>query len=192
MSRFSQALLVGMALSAAVSAGCGGGGGSTPTLTAIPLVPGVTIGRVVFPNGSTSQGGQGSPVAGIPCGNEVLNYHIHAHVSLFVNGQQDAIPAQIGITSACLYYLHTHDASGIVHVEATQPQTFTLGQFFQIWGEPLSTTDVAGFTGPVTVYVNGVPYTGDPNAVTLAAHEEITLEGGTIVAPPTYSWPADY
>ena len=198
MSQCQRGVRMGCALAALSvilwgASGCNSGSGSpAPGVTPIAIVPGGTIGRVVFADGDTAQGGQGATIDNIPCDLAPPGYHIHAHVSLFVNGQQDAIPVEIGITNACLYHLHTHDASGTIHIEAPSPQTFTIGQFFDIWGQPLTTTNVAGFTGPVTVFVNGAPYSGDPGAIVLTSHEEITLEVGTTVTPPTYSWPAGY
>jgi hypothetical protein len=91
----------------------------------------------------------------------------------------------------CFYWLHTHDATGIIHIESPVQKTFTLGDFFAIWGEPLSRTDVAGKRGPVTVYVDGRLSGGDPAAIPLTEHREITLEiGAPLVKPPRYTFPA--
>jgi hypothetical protein len=30
--------------------------------------------------------------------------------------------------------LHTHDTTGLIHIESTDIRTFTLGQFFDVWG----------------------------------------------------------
>lgn len=162
------------------------------------LIPGTTLGKEVFPDGDTQQGGQGQIVDGIPCGMEShaqVAYHIHAHVSLFVNGEQIAIPLGLGIGNAgdnraCFYWIHTHDATGIVHLEAPTATNFTLGQFFDVWGQPLSATNVAGFHGTVTAHVNGTRYQGDVRAISFASHMEITLQVGTpVVSPPTYIFP---
>ena len=61
---------------------------------------------------------------------------------------------------------------------------------FDIWGQPLDRTIVAGINGPVTAYVNGAQYDGDLRAIPLTAHQQITLEVGTpIVPPPNYVFP---
>lgn len=172
---------------------------------AIPLHEGGLVGAVTFANGNTASGGQGATVDTIPCGSGVDAEHYHAHLSLIVNGVQLAIPLGIGIMDAvvrgdtlaiagtCFYWLHAHDRTGIIHIEpSVAGHTFTLGEYFDIWGEPLSDSNVAGNAGGVTVYVNGARYTGDPRAIVLAAHQEITLEVGARVAPPTYTFPADY
>lgn len=176
--------------------GCGSGssGPAAPT-GPIQLVPGVAVGRMIFGNGDTSTGAQGLPVDGISPGLENLTYHIHAHLSLFNYGDQVAIPQSIGIinSGASFYTLHTHESSGIIHVEAPAPGTYTLGQFFDIWGQPLTSANVAGLMGTVTIYINGNLYTGDLASIPLTAHEQITLEVGTpLVTPPTYIFPPNY
>lgn len=168
------------------------------------LVQGSTIGAAAFADGDTPSGGIGDPVDGTSCATmEQLAYHIHAHLSLFVDGRQVAVPRGVGIapprqvqqgfvvSGSCFYWLHTHDATGIIHIESPVQKTFTLGDFFDIWGEPLSTTDLAGTSGTVAAYVGGKPYTGDPRSIPLTAHEQITLAVGAAPARiPSYAFPA--
>lgn len=202
-----SAFLPGSATITATSGGVSGDAQVTIDAGAsVQLHEGILVGTPHFDNGSTASGGTGAPVDGIPCGQGHDAEHYHAHLALFANGQQIAIPAAIGIDSAffrgdslaiagkCFYWLHTHDRSGIVHVEPEETgHTFTLGQFFDVWGEPLSTDGAAGFSGPVAVYVDGQQYTGDPRALVLKAHQQITLEVGTPrVAPPIYAFPSGY
>jgi len=174
-----------------------------PTPTPMMLSPGAIVGSPYFPPGNTSVGGQGAPVDGINCDNAAVGYHVHSHVSLFVSGTQLAIPLAIGLISptysdggtvagdgTCAYHLHTHDSSGIIHIENPAPTTFTLGQVFDIWGRPLSTSNVAGFAGPVLCYVGASLCSNDPRAIVLGDHEQITLEvGAPYVFPPFYTWP---
>jgi hypothetical protein len=122
-----------------------------------------------------------------------MTLHLHAHLALFANGRQRAIPRSIGIparTPPCIYWLHTHDASGVLHIEASKHKTLTLGDFFKLWGEPLSRTQVGPYRGAVTVFVDGKRWPGDPNAVKLKNLEQIVLEVGREVAPPVYALPA--
>ena len=150
----------------------------------------------------TATGGKGQPVDDIPCqSSEGVQLHVHAHLTLFANGVQVQIPPFIGIqpTSTypgeCLYWIHTHDASGIIHVEAgalSAPQggPFTLGNFFDIWGQPLNRNQVGPFKGAVTAFVNGSPYDGNLAAIPLRAHQRVTLEvGKPVVPPPNYVLP---
>src|SRR5438128_3178687 len=85
----------------------------------------------------------GTPEAAIPCsGQEMGAEHIHAHLEIYVRGQPRVVPANIGIRPTCLFWLHTHDATGLIHVEAGAGGTYTLGQFFTVWGQRLSPTDL--------------------------------------------------
>jgi hypothetical protein len=168
----------------------------------IALVQATQVGKAVFPPGDTASGGNGQPVDGIQgLSQEMLAVHIHAHLSLFDRGVQIAVPLGIGIVNprvmngfaggSALYWLHTHDATGIIHVESPDARTYTLGQFFDIWGRPLGKTNVAGMQGTVHAFVDGRPYSGDPRAIVLTAHEQITLEvGEPVVSPPVYTFPS--
>jgi hypothetical protein len=64
--------------------------------------------------------------------------------------------------------LHTHDDSGIVHVESTINKNYTLGEFLNIWG-----LNLEGKTVKMTM--NGKPMTDFRNHV-LMDGEQITLE----------------
>jgi hypothetical protein len=77
-------------------------------------------------------------------------FHIHVRLRIFVGSRQVPVPAGIGIDPAGgpLASLHTHDASGIVHVEADRPFPFTLGQFFSVWGVRLSRAHLGGYGAP--------------------------------------------
>lgn len=169
----------------------------------IALVDGGTIGAQHFPVGDTHGGGAGQPIDGLSClTQEGQALHIHAHVALFDHGRQIQIPRFVGFAAqppqsggGCVYWIHTHDGSGIIHVEAPELQppgggSYALGMLFDIWGQPLGPDGIAGFKGPVTAFVNGAKYDGDLRAIPLLAHQEITLEVGTpVVPPPLYSWP---
>lgn len=169
----------------------------------IPLVQGTQIGGSYFQPGDTPQGGNGQPVDGIEGSSmEMLSVHVHAHLSIFSKGQQIAVPYGIGIVrpfqivngfvarGSGFYWLHTHDATGIIHIESPTDRRFTLGNFCDVWGEPLTARNVAGLQGTVHAFVNGNPYAGDPREIALSAHELITLEvGEPIVHPPVYSFP---
>lgn len=149
----------------------------------------------------TAQGGRGPAVDGVGCGGmEYGTYHVHPHLAIFYKGKQMQVPQYIGfapnLAGGCLYWIHTHDASGIIHIEAPEinpPQggPYTLGMVFDIWGQPLNRNNVAGLIGPVTAYVNGSVYTSDLRSIPLGAHQQIVLEIGTpLVPPPNYAFPA--
>ncbi len=155
------------------------------------MADGGVLGTPSFPDGDTARGGHGQPVVGIGCqAMEGAVLHIHSHLALFVAGKQRAIPPHVGIVGQCLYWVHTHDAEGIIHMESPKYRAFTLGDFFHIWGQPLGIKTVATFKGPVSIYVNGARYKGDPNAIPLSTHQQIVLEIGKTVSPPNYIFPS--
>lgn len=148
--------------------------------------------------------GSGNTVDGVQCNSsEQALFHIHAHLTIFVNGQQRQVPYGIGIPNvqaqqtaegpfaaagSCFYWLHTHADDGIIHIESPVQQTFTLGDFFDIWGQPLSRTQVGPAKGPVVALYNGKQFPGNPRDIPLDAQANIQLEVGTpLVAPVTVS-----
>lgn len=177
----------------------------TATPTPIPLYKGGTIGTIVFPDGDSPSGGQGAPVDGLPCPKDLsILYHHHVRVAFFANNQQIAIPRALGFVPPwqvqkngfadnpkCHYLIHTHDATGVVHLEFHTPPSpmVTLGNVFDVWGEPLSAGNVAGYTGTLTVFVNGKPYPYAVRNMKLGQdHIQITLEINSFVTPPVYGW----
>jgi hypothetical protein len=109
--------------------------------------------------------------------------HIHQHLDVFVNGKKEPVPPSIGIFDGqFLAELHTHDASGIMHVESQTKRDFTLGEFFGVWGVRLTKDCVGGYCKPETpwrLYVNGLNEPGDPAELVLQAHQEIAFVIGT-------------
>lgn len=162
----------------------------------------------------------GMSLAGTLPGQFAFAEHIHVHLDVFVNGQSIPVPAGIGLVEPVdlgpgsdfpgldFYdsyigadaYLHTHDASGIIHVEAQTPETFTLGQFFDEWLVRLTSNCLGSYCNgggsSLRVYVNGSLVTGDPSSIPLTNLAEIAVvygppgEPGFI--PSSYAWPADY
>jgi hypothetical protein len=146
---------------------------------------------------------RGATVDGIACQtSEQAAYHIHAHLAIFDSGSAHAVPAGIGIPGPqqvvggfveggkCLYWLHTHDATGIIHIESPVRRVYTLGQFFDLWGKPLSSTQVGSTSGTVTAFVNGKRFGGDPRSIKLTPHAVIQLDVGTAVPPRPYTFPS--
>jgi hypothetical protein len=131
-------------------------------------------------------GPQGEPVDGIQCGStEQLVVHYHAHLAIFAHGQPDAIPegwewsvhwsrlrprtVASDRSGTCLYWVHVHDQTRMIHMELPANITVTLGDFFDIWGEPLSSTQAGPQRGAVTAFVNGARYGGHLGNIVLPA-----------------------
>jgi hypothetical protein len=131
---------------------------------------------------ATPQRSSASQAAGaeIGCdrGGHDAAYHIHSLVGVKVDGSLYAPPANIGITT-CMYWVHTHKADGIVHVEAPATVHPTLGDFLDIWGKTypddqlLAQAREAIAAGEVTV--DDKPFTGDAAALVLADKMRIFL-----------------
>lgn len=94
------------------------------------------------------------------------------------------------VGGAGIYWLHTHDASGVVHIESPVRCGFTLGELFDLWGQPLGPQRVGPAHGPVTALVNGVVVAGDPRGIPLTAHDVVQLDVGAVVPFQAYRFPA--
>lgn len=146
---------------------------------------------------------QGQVTDGVPCLSEDLpQHHIHVHLQILADGADVTVPAGIGVgrpwgvdpsgfiaTGSCFAWIHTHDTTGVVHVVTPEEKSFTVGQLFEVWGQPLGNGYALGYHGTVAVFVNGRRFAGDPRTVSLTNLENILLELGT---PPAVQPPALY
>jgi hypothetical protein len=206
---------IALALSSSGSGSTAGTTGSTlplstlGTLQSPPAAGALGPEKVPVPSApalaGTSAATAGQTIDGVSCSSsEQTLFHIHTRLTIFVNGQQRQVPAGIGIPGAvtsqsqsgpfvgsgnCFYWLHTHAADGIVHIESPVKRTFTLGNFFDEWGQPLGPDQAGPARGKVTVIVNGRVFTGNPRNAPLGSRENLQLEVGTpLVAPETIDW----
>jgi hypothetical protein len=134
---------------------------------------------------------------------EFLEYHVHAHLDVFVNGDPVVVPAGIGIDITdpgvqtgpgpsyggiaqcehpCISPLHTHDTTGVLHTESQIDHPNTLGEFFIEWGVTLNDRCVGGYCktdATIQVFVNGTSYDGNPADISLDDQKEIAIVIGT-------------
>jgi hypothetical protein len=147
-------------------------------------------------------------IDGVTCqAAEKVAYHIHAHLTIFVDGKARAIPYGVGVgpplegentpvgpfvtLGSCFMWLHTHAADGIIHIESPTEKTYTLGQFFAVWGQPLSKMRVGPAKGPVTTFYDGKVWTGNPGEIPLTSETQIQLDvGAPVVAPEHIRFPS--
>jgi hypothetical protein len=126
--------------------------------------------------------------------------HTHQHLDVVVNGSGYPVPVGIGIDAHERFIapLHTHDYSGIMHVESPVVRKFTLGEFFDVWGLRFSSKCLGGYCAKgkrkVWVFVNGTLVLGNPRALALRQHQEIVVAYGTYASipkpiPPFYPFP---
>lgn len=159
----------------------------------------VEHGEVLAPAPTAS----GDTVAGIPCGPPSATFHIHVHLEIYVDGLPRPVPAGVGLVGptvrhtttgplynahTCYYQLHTHAQDGVIHVEAPAPRTYTLGQFFVLWGQRLAQSRVGGAIGPTRVYVDGRPTTLAIGRIPLRDRETIQIDVGSVVPPRPVNW----
>lgn len=140
---------------------------------------------VAFPLSRAAAQAMGQPINGISCdAQEGQRIHIHQHLAIFDHGKPVTIPQFIGIPEAarCIYWLHTHTPDGIIHIEAPKDRSFALGDFFEVWGQPLDRRHAASAATKKgereRIWVNGTPYLGDPAKIPLTAHADIVIEVG--------------
>ena len=138
-------------------------------------------------------------IDGIPCdpSDHEDGYHVHAHLNFRLEGALQEIPADIGIGDGCGYWIHTHANHGLLHVEAASVARYTLGQFFAIWGKPLTSRQVGDVKfGPgqhLFVFLGGQPFDGDPRSIELVDHASIEIQIGMTRLPPLdYTFPPGY
>jgi hypothetical protein len=199
-----------LAATALLAAGCGSSShaaSSHHTATAASRPPALGPERVPLESGAAlapATTAPGFPVDGVRCAPvEQLTYHIHAHLQVYVNGQPRSLPGAIGLlgpveqqtpvgtwygASKCYYWLHTHASDGIIHVESPIPRIYTLGNFFDEWGQPLSSDQVATARGTVTAFENGKVWKKNPRAIPLLPHAVIQLDVGSAVPFAGMSW----
>ena len=86
-------------------------------------------------------------------------FHIHPNLKILVNGTPQIIPANVGINTLCMNAIHTHDATGVLHVESPVKKDFTLGDFFAVWKKEFNKNQILDYktdsTHSLTVTVNG-------------------------------------
>jgi hypothetical protein len=219
-------------LLAAAVAGCSGGGGSsgpkptsTPTPTGssaatCPAAPDYKAPPAKLPTQPVTLTSSKPPwapplitqpqrtaayvtAAGLPCSEEMLQVHYHAHLDINVDGKAVVVPQYLGFVAAGnqvagLAPLHTHDNTGIIHIENSVPATFILEQLFIEWGVKFTPTCLGPYcTGhgkELALFVNGSRYNGDPTKLVLKSHQEIAIEygdSGKLPQPPaSYPFPS--
>lgn len=134
---------------------------------------------------------------------EGTTFHIHIHLDIFINGYPVWVPTYIGVNQKAgqISDIHTHDTTGIIHIESPKVQALTLGQFFGIWGVDFTSQNIGGYKNQsdkiLKVFVNGKLYDGDSSQLELKSHQEIAITYGTDKElpqpiPASYTFPAGY
>jgi len=148
-----------------------------------PIVPATTAPAPPWPRpDNVPELVRAAGLRGLPT--EHIDYHIHTLLKVYYQGADVTVPANIGIQPGeGLSPLHTHDTSGIVHVENQTKEDFTIGQFFTEWGVPLK---------GAKAWLDGKEVTGPVDAVVLVDQKVLVVSYGpppnpipTVYAVPT-------
>ena len=191
--------------------GCGSSGGSKPkgsgaqrvelgpSFDTIASLPGAQRSGPPWNSGAAKLQQRLKAIGLSPLPVEGNVVHIHQHLDIYVNGRHVTVPALIGIDPGHFFSpLHTHDTSGILHVESPTESAFSLGQFFAVWGVPLSARRIGTLAtagrAQLRSWVNGRPLGADPTRIVLAPHQEIVIAYGTAAqmpkkVPSSYTFP---
>lgn len=123
-----------------------------------------------------------------------LGPRLRAHVEVFGANRVVLLPAGLGtlrprhlrdghLTSArCYGAIVTLDRTGVVYIRPGAH--VTLGDLFRSWGQALTATRIASFSGrKVSVYVDGGARSGTPSAVPVTEGAEVVVEVGPHVPP---------
>jgi hypothetical protein len=120
---------------------------------------------------------------GLPTGDSE-KFHIHALLSVYNQGLLVTIPANLGIDERhhIETTIHTHDATGIIHMEAPHPYDYTLGDLFAVWGVRFGAGTLGALqndgSNRVWVYVNG-RHISDPARYVLRNGDNVSIGYGS-------------
>jgi hypothetical protein len=122
--------------------------------------------------------------------------HYHAHLDVIINGEAVTVASQIGIAKTTISPMHTHDKSGVVHIEAEEDAEFTTQQFFTEWEVALTKDCVGDFCADddhqLLGFVNG-EQVDDPSAIVFTRHDEVVIWYGSSSdsadIPSSYDFP---
>ena len=186
------AVIVAVVVVIIVSSGGGGGGGSS-TASTVSAKSGAETGvpagaQVGLQDGSApwkpeySQLAQRLQAFNFPQQTDI-GYHVHAQLNVYVNGKQTPVPANIGIDPQGRFIspIHTHDTSGVVHMESTKYYPFTLAEFINVWGVYFTNNQLGGYKAGngnvLQLWVNGKQI-ADPVNYKFKAHDVLVLGYG--------------
>jgi len=120
---------------------------------------------------------------GLPA--EGTTMHEHADVEIFVHGSKEPVPTDIGIDTSkgTIQSIHTHDDTGLVHLESSQSREFTLGEFFGVWGVRFTPSCLGAYCNEgnnrLQVFVDGEEVDGSLQDVQLDDQTVIVVTYGT-------------
>lgn len=186
-ARRRAALLVTPAILAAALAGCGGSGDPPAPAGAVVGGPGMLTTPPPWPAQYRGIKARIAPLRLPSPGKET--FHVHQLLHIYDDGVLVPVAKDIGIDErqGVETALHTHDQTGVIHMEADKPFRATLGDLFTVWGVGLGPDHVGGLKAadgrPFVVWVNGKPV-ADPAAHVLRRNDNIVIAYGSTAGVP--------
>lgn len=186
--RIRACVVAASALSIAVLLAACGGGDAADTVSGVTVAgAGLASGPPPWP---AQREGLAARIAALDLpkpGTE--RFHRHQLLHIYNDGLLVPVAADIGVDEArgIESGLHTHDASGVIHMEASKPFSATLGDLFRLWGVAFSPDRVGGLRAEspddLQVFVNGARI-DDPAAHVLAKNDNIVIAFGSLDGVP--------
>lgn len=145
------------------------------------------------PSLANPRAAKGQPISRLRCEERDRAPRFGIHLELFARGHVVLVAPGIGVApprsrqgayvvgGRCTYPLRSREPTGVI--EVARGANFTLGDLFQVWGQPLTRARMGSHRGRVRAYVGGRPYRGDPRTIPLTRHAQIVLQTGRYVPP---------
>ena len=149
-------------------------------------LPGELTSEAPWP-ANAAQLGDRLDVLGLPPAGGAM--HEHANVQIFIHGQKQTIPTDIGLDGSTHASLHTHETSGTVHLESQTIRDFALGEFFDVWGVRLTQSCLGAFCNDaenrLRVFVGGREYTETIRELRVEDQAVVVMTYGTEAELPS-------
>lgn len=140
----------------------------------------IGVGKVAKPGAKLAVSTDQEKRTTVPClpnGHTNLALHTHQLLSIVVDGQNEIIPANIGISGDCMAEVHTHETDGKIHVETAQAsKEHTLNDFFSVWGRDIERP------GYALIAIINADTSEDPGSHVLRDGDVITLSYTTEIS----------
>jgi hypothetical protein len=180
-----------------VASGCSKGSKSLSRVGGKPQLPGVSTGLIPWPV-EVAHLRERLAILELPT-TQGLALHLEPLLRIFVLGREIEVPNGIGIVSrGRLAPIHTHDSSGIIHIESPIHRTYTLGDIFAVWGVRLTRNCIGGYCSDgqnrLRIFISGQEFFASPETYRLQDFEVITVAFGgpddlPVPVPTAYTFP---
>ncbi len=153
-------------------------------------LPGIDTGAAPWPAETANLQARIDKMGMPPLGAEALAYHIHQNLQVYIDGSLEPVPTGVGaISSSSLAEIHTHDASGTIHVEAGAVRDYSLQDVFDVWGVLFTKDQIGEYKADaqnkIRIYVDGKLFGSDPTKIPLKDQEVIVVTYGTASELPS-------